>query len=55
MRGQLGRRLGDVLEENAHRRLGLERQPAGEALKRDHPEAVEIAARLGRQPARLLG
>ena len=42
-------------EDDLRRRLGLEREPAGEELVEDDADRVEVAARVERVAARLLG
>ena len=49
------RRLGDLLERDRHRRLGVERQRAGEQLVEHDPDRVEVGARVDRVALRLLG
>ena len=48
------RLLGDLLQRHGHRRVGLERDPAGERLVEDHPDRVEVGRRGHVEALRLL-
>jgi hypothetical protein len=47
--------LGDLLERDRDRRVGLERDAAGQQLVEQDPDRVEVARRRDRMPLRLLG
>jgi len=53
-RGERRRRLGDVPRQHRIAIGRLERQPARQRVVADHPQRVDVAARIHAEPARLL-
>ena len=53
--GRRDRLLGDLLERDRHRRVAVERHPAGQALVEQDAGRVEVRARRHRVALRLLG